>query len=100
MKILVATLVSLGMVTFSGSLAAAQPSLASPAMLASAASCAAGDTYVKSYKKSDGTVVSGYCRHSANSSKDCVKGEIYVHSYKKSDGTEVKGYCRKASPGS
>ncbi len=63
--------------------------------LASAASCPAGETYVKAYKKADGTVVSGYCRHSAASAKECAKGETYVHGYTKADGTQVKGYCRK-----
>jgi len=94
MKIIVAFLVALTMSAFSAA-AYASPAQQPAFQIASAVSCAAGEIYVKGYKKADGTVVNGYCRHSAASAKDCGKGETYVHGYTKADGTQVKGYCRK-----
>ncbi len=94
MKIITAFLVALTMSALTG-VAYASPGQQAAFQIASAASCAAGETYVKGYKKADGTVVSGYCRHNAGSAKDCGKGETYVHGYTKADGTQVKGYCRK-----
>jgi hypothetical protein len=96
---ILAVLMCLGMAASSYVLAPAQPQLQVIAVAAPATSCGHGETYVKSYKKADGTVVSGYCRHSAASAKDCFKGEAYVHGYTKADGTVVKGYCRKVASG-
>ena len=94
MKIIAAFLGALTISALSA-IAYASPGQQPAFQVASSASCAAGETYVKGYKKADGTVVNGYCRHSAASAKDCGKGETYVHGYTKADGTQIKGYCRK-----
>ncbi len=97
MKSLFAFLIAMGMSAPSAVYAAPVSHL--PGVVsASAASCSADETFVKGYKKADGTAVSGYCRHSAGSAKECRKDEIYVHGHVKANGTKVRGYCRKQAP--
>ena len=99
MKILLTALIAVALGGLpSAAVSAAPISVSVNRQLASAPSCPAGETYVKGYKKADGTMVSGYCRHDASSAKECAKDETYVHGYTKANGTEVKGYCRKKAP--
>jgi hypothetical protein len=65
-------------------------------MGASTMTCPAGATFVKGYKKADGTQVAGYCRSSkAAVAMKCPPGQTAVAAYTKQNGTKVKGYCRK-----
>lgn len=99
MKRLLVSIAALVLATSVCTVAPAAASASTPILVAASASCPAGETYVKSYTKANGTVVNGYCRKSSAAQPapmSCPKGETYVKPYKKANGTMVKGYCRKS----
>ncbi len=91
---LFSSIAAIALVASLHTVAVAATSASAPALVAVSTTCPAGETYVKAYTKSDGTVVHGYCRKSTAVS--CPKGETWVMPYTKSNGTMIKGHCRKS----